>query len=237
MPFRPFPLLEKRGASERSVVDMARIIIFGGHGKIALLTEPLLAERGDSVTAVIRNPDQSQDVREAGAEPRVVDIEQLDVDGLAAVIEGHDAVVWSAGAGGGDAERTLAVDRDAAIRTMDAAVRAGVQRYVMVSYFGSSRDHGVDPENSFFTYAEAKSQADEHLRKSGLEWTVLGPSGLTLDAPTGAIDVDADEGATVSRADVAATIAAVLADDSTIRRTIQFNTGDTPIAEAVRGDA
>ncbi|MEV8337083.1 SDR family oxidoreductase [Leucobacter sp. NPDC077196] len=216
---------------------MARIIIFGGHGKIALLTEPLLAERGDSVTAVIRNPDQSQDVREAGAEPRVVDIEQLDVDGLAAVIEGHDAVVWSAGAGGGDAERTLAVDRDAAIRTMDAAVRAGVQRYVMVSYFGSSRDHGVDPENSFFTYAEAKSQADEHLRKSGLEWTVLGPSGLTLDAPTGAIDVDADEGATVSRADVAATIAAVLADDSTIRRTIQFNTGDTPIAEAVRGDA
>ncbi|MEJ6488414.1 SDR family oxidoreductase [Leucobacter sp. USCH14] len=213
---------------------MARIIIFGGHGKIALLTEPLLAERGDSVTAVIRNPDQVEDVRAAGAEPRVVDIEQLDVDELAEVITGHDAVVWSAGAGGGDAARTIAVDRDAAIRTMDAAARAGVERYVMVSYFGASRDHGVDPENTFFTYAEAKSQADEYLRESQLAWTVLGPSGLTLDPGTGAIDVGADEASTVARADVAATIAAVLADDSTVRRTIRFNSGETPIAEAVR---
>ncbi|KTR85764.1 SDR family oxidoreductase [Leucobacter chromiiresistens] len=213
---------------------MARIIIFGGHGKIALLTEPLLAGRGDAVTAVIRNPDQADDVRAAGAEPLVVDVEQLDVDQLTEVVAGHDAVVWSAGAGGGDARRTLAVDRDAAIRTMDAAARAGVQRYVMVSYFGASRDHGVDPENSFYTYAEAKSQADEHLRESGLAWTVLGPSGLTLDPGTGAIDVDPAEASTVARADVAATIAAVLADESTVHRSIRFNSGETPIAEAVR---
>lgn len=219
--------------SARSVGIMGRIIIFGGHGKIALLTEPLLAERGDTVTAVIRNPDQADDVRAAGAEPRVADIEHLDVDELVEVIRGHDAVVWSAGAGGGDAARTMAVDRDAAIRTMDAAVRAGVQRYVMVSYFGASRDHGVDPDNGFYTYAEAKSQADEHLRESGLDWTVLGPSGLTLDPPTGTIEVGADEGETVARADVAATIAAVLADETTIRRTIRINTGDTPITEAV----
>ncbi|WP_200329848.1 SDR family oxidoreductase [Leucobacter sp. L43] len=213
---------------------MASIIIFGGHGKIALLTEPLLAERGDAVTAVIRNPEQAEDVRAAGAEPRVADVEHLDVDALVDVVRGHDAVVWSAGAGGGDAARTMAVDRDAAIRTMDAAARAGVPRYVMVSYFGASRDHGVDPENAFYTYAEAKSQADEHLRESELDWTVLGPSGLTLDPPAGAIDVDAENGETVARADVAATIAAVLADDTTIRRTIRFNTGTTPIAEAVR---
>ena len=231
---RRFPLREKPACARRSVERMARIIIFGGHGKIALLTEPLLAERGDSVTAVIRNPDQVEDVRAAGAEPRVVDIEQLDVDQLAEVIDGHDAVVWSAGAGGGDAARTMVVDRDAAIRTMDAAARVGAERYVMVSYFRASRDHGVDPENAFYAYAEAKSQADEHLRHSELAWTVLGPSGLTLDAGTGAIDVGAEEASTVARADVAATIAAVLADDSTIRRTIRFNTGETPIAEAIR---
>ncbi|WP_053386955.1 SDR family oxidoreductase [Leucobacter japonicus] len=213
---------------------MAQIILFGGHGKIALLTEPLLAQRGDAVTAVIRNPDHADEVRAAGAEPLVADVEQLDTDALADLIRGHDAVVWSAGAGGGDPQRTWAVDRDAAIRTMQAAERAGVQRYVMVSYFGASLDHGVDPEHSFFAYAEAKAAADEHLRATALDWTVLGPSSLTLDPATGAVDTQAEQSSSVARADVAGVIAAVLVDDSTVRRTIRFNSGQTPIAEAVR---
>lgn len=212
---------------------MASIILFGGHGKIALLAEPILTERGDRVTAVIRNPDHAADVTAAGADPLVADIERLDVDALAELIAGHDAVVWSAGAGGGDPARTAAVDRDAAIRTMDAALRAGVGRYVMVSYFGSSPDHGVAPDHPFFHYAEAKAAADEYLRGTSLEWTVLGPSTLTLDAASGAIDATASESGRVSRGNVAQTIAAVLDDDRTIRRTIRFNDGETPIADAV----
>lgn len=212
---------------------MARILIIGGHGKVALLLAPLLVERGDTVTSVIRNPDHEADVAATGATPLLADIETFDTDQLANLIAGNDAVVWSAGAGGGDAARTYAVDRDAAIRSMDAAAEAGVARYVMVSYFGARLDHGVPPENSFFAYAEAKAAADEHLRASDLEWTILGPSGLTLDAPTGRIDVAAETSATVARADVAAVIAAVLADGSTVRRTIRFNTGDVPIAEAI----
>ncbi|WP_053382306.1 SDR family oxidoreductase [Leucobacter celer] len=212
---------------------MARIIIFGGHGKIALLAEPLLAERGDEVTAVIRNPDHAEDVRAAGARPLVADIERLDAEGIADLIRGHDAVVWSAGAGGGDPERTMAVDRDAAIRSMEASALAGVRRYVMVSYFGSSPEHGVDPQQPFFHYAEAKAAADEYLRATDLDWTVLGPSTLTLDPPSGRIDTKTAEAGRVSRADVAGVIAAALADDGTIRRTIRFNDGDQPIAEAL----
>lgn len=213
---------------------MADIIIFGGHGKVALLLEPLLAERGDAVTAVIRNPDHANAVRRAGATPLVADIEQLDTDALAELVSGHDAIVWSAGAGGGNPARTRAVDRDAAVRSIDAAERAGVKRYVMVSYFNSSPDHGVDPENSFFHYAEAKAAADEHLRASGLDWTVLGPGKLTLDEATGAIDTAAQESGAVSRSNVALTVAAVLVDDSTVRKTIRFTDGTTPIADAIR---
>ena len=213
---------------------MARIMIFGGHGKIALLAEPLLAGRGDVVTAVIRNPAHADDVRAAGAEPLVADLEALGVAELAALVEGQDALVWSAGAGGGDPERTRRVDRDAAMRTMDAAERAGVGRYVMVSYFGSSPDHGVDPGHPFFAYAEAKAAADEHLRASALGWTVLGPSALTLE-PGGGIEVEPREAGRVARATVAAVIAAALADDGTIARTIRFNDGPTPVAEALRG--
>ncbi|KAA9110875.1 SDR family oxidoreductase [Microbacterium rhizomatis] len=212
---------------------MARIIIIGGHGKVALLLAPLLVARGDEVTSVVRNPEHADDISATGAAVAVADVERLDADGIADVIAGHDAVVWSAGAGGGSPARTYAVDRDAAIRTMDAAGSAGVGRFVMVSYFGARPDHGVPQENSFFAYAEAKAAADEHLRASGLEWTILGPSGLTLDPPTGRIDVDASESTTVPRADVAAVIAATLADPSTVGRSIRFNSGDVPIAEAI----
>jgi uncharacterized protein YbjT (DUF2867 family) len=212
---------------------MSRILIIGGHGKVALLLAPLLVERGDDVTSVIRNPAHAAEVAASGATPAVADVETLSVDELSALLGGHDAVVWSAGAGGGSPARTYAVDRDAAIRSMDAAAHAHVDRYVMVSYFGAGADHGVPAENPFFAYAEAKAAADDHLRATGLSWTVLGPSALTLEAPTGRIDVSAAESTSVSRADVAAVVAAALADDATIGRTIRFNSGEVPIAEAI----
>jgi uncharacterized protein YbjT (DUF2867 family) len=212
-----------------------RILLIGGHGKVALLTSPLLSGAGHQVSAVIRNPAHSADVRASGATPVVADVENLDEQAIADLVSGHDVVVWSAGAGGGSPERTYAVDRDAAIRSMEAARSAGARRYLMVSYFGASPDHGVPEDNPFWHYAEAKATADEHLRGSGLDWTVLGPSRLTEDPATGEIDVDAEEAGEVSRADVAAVVAAAVEDDATIRRTIRFNNGSTPIADALAG--
>ncbi|MDF2994170.1 MAG: NAD-dependent dehydratase, partial [Microbacterium sp.] len=97
---------------------MARILIFGGHGKVALLLEPLLVADGHTVTAVVRNPDHEADVAATGAQPLVADIEAFDLEQLTNLVGGNDVVVWSAGAGGGDPRRTYAVDRDAAIRSM-----------------------------------------------------------------------------------------------------------------------
>lgn len=217
---------------------MARVVIFGGHGKVALLLSPILSERGDQVTSVFRNPDHSEEVAVTGAVPVVADIEQLDTDALAKLVTGHDAVVFSAGAGGGNPARTYAVDRDGAIRVIDAAGQAGVRRFVMVSYFGAGPGHGVAEDDGFFPYAQAKAAADAHLRASDLDWTVLGPSRLTLEPATGRIQTaaaadNADNG-TVSRANVAQVIAACLIEPSTSRRTIEFNDGETPILEALQ---
>lgn len=216
---------------------MARIILFGGHGRVALLTSPLLAARGDQITAVIRNPDHAAEVTASGATPHVADLETLDEHELAELIVGHDAVVWSAGAGGGDPVRTRAVDHDAAIRSMTAAALAGVPRYIMVSYLGSRRDHGVPPEDPFFAYAEAKAAADEHLRGSSLDWTVLAPGTLTHDPGSGTIAAGGSDWTVVSRANVAAVIAETLVTPGTVHRTVPFVDGDTPIAEALAGDA
>lgn len=211
-----------------------KVIIIGGHGKVALLAAPLLVGAGHEVDAVIRNPAHRDDVTDTGAEPVVADVESLGVDQLTELLTGYDAVVWSAGAGGGNPARTYAVDRDAAIRSMTAAERAGTRRFVMVSYFDARPDHGVDPSNNFFPYAEAKAAADEHLRGTTLDWTILGPSRLTLEEPTGRIALDAAAGE-VSRGNVALVIAQTIADDATARRTIRFNDGPTPIADALAG--
>lgn len=215
---------------------MARIVVIGGHGKVALHLTRILTERGDEVSSVFRNPDHTEDVAAAGATPVLADIERLDTDALTALLAGHDAVVFSAGAGGGNPARTYAVDRDAAIRVIDAAKRAGVRRSVMVSYFGARPDHGVPQSDPFYPYAESKAAADAYLRASDLDWTVLGPSRLTLEPATGRIALGREVGrGQVSREDVALVIAVCLADDSTIGRTIEFNNGDVPIADALAG--
>ncbi len=218
---------------------MSRILVFGGHGRVALLLAPLLTARGDDVTAVIRNPAYIPELEATGAHALVADIETLGIEEFTDIVRGHDAIVWSAGAGGGDPRRTYAVDRDAAMRTMDAAALAGVSRYVLVSWLGSVAAHGIDPADSFFPYADAKWAADEYLRGTDLDATVLGPGTLTFDAPTGRILLDAPGRGQVARADVAAVIAASLADPSTIGHTIRFGNGEagnsTPIAEAIRG--
>jgi hypothetical protein len=216
---------------------MANHIIIGGHGKVALLTMPLLRDAGHSVTGVIRNPEHGHDVEAVGGKPLVLDVETALEDDLVRAFEGKDAVVWSAGAGGGNPGRTYAVDRDAAIRSMEAAFRAGVRRYVMVSYLGAGPDHGIPQDAPFYAYAQAKAAADAHLRSSGLDWTILGPATLTFEKPTGTIDLaplrDSVE-KRVSRGNVALTIRAALEMDETIGRTLEYVDGATDIREAFR---
>ncbi|WP_104168655.1 SDR family oxidoreductase [Arthrobacter sp. SX1312] len=213
---------------------MSRVAIIGGHGKVALHLTKILTSQGHQVSSIFRNQDHAGDVEQAGATPVVADVSELSVAQMADVFRGHDAVVWSAGAGGASPEATYAVDRDAAIRSMDAAHEASVGRYVMVSYLGARKDHGVPEDNGFFHYAESKAAADEHLRNSELAWTILQPGVLTTDPGTGMIEVSAEpQQDSVAREDVALVAAVVLGNLGTVDKTIQFNSGETPVAEAI----
>jgi uncharacterized protein YbjT (DUF2867 family) len=214
---------------------VSSVVILGGHGKIALRLAGLLRDRGVSVTSVVRNPDHEADLVSRGATPVVLDLEQADAGRIADTLAGHDAVVWSAGAGGGNPARTYAVDRDAAIRSVDAARAAGVRRYVMVSYRGAGPGHGVPQDHPFFPYAEAKAAADEYLRGSGLEWTIVAPGRLTDDPGTGRIDLSEDAPRSdVPRDDVALVLDAVLEMPETVGHMLEFASGDTPVEQALR---
>jgi uncharacterized protein YbjT (DUF2867 family) len=214
-----------------------RIVIAGGHGKIALILERMLSARGDSVAGLIRNPAQIADLAAAGAEALVVDLEKSSVAELADHLRGADAVVFAAGAGpGSGAARKETVDRDAAILLADAALDAGVRRYLLVSAMGADRhadDTASDPV--FAAYLRAKGAADEAIQdRKALDATIVRPGHLTDEAGTGRVTAaDATGYGNIPRADVAAVLVALLDVQETGGHTFELIGGDTPIPDAV----
>ena len=210
-----------------------RVAIAGGHGQIALRLAKVLSQRGDETVALIRNPDHAADVREAGAEPKVVDLEHASEGDVARAIAGADAVIFAAGAGPGSGpERKDTMDYGGAVKLIAAARQTGVDRYVIVSSMGANPD--APGEDTFAVYLRAKGRADDAVRASGLDATVVRPGGLTNDAGTGRVNLgESVPRGQVPRDDVAAVLAAVLDSPNTIGRTMDLIGGDTPIAEAV----
>jgi uncharacterized protein YbjT (DUF2867 family) len=211
-----------------------RVAIAGGHGQIALRLARLLSRRGDEAVALIRNPDQADDVRQVGAKPVVVDLEYAAEDDIAQAIAGCAAVVFAAGAGPGSGpERKETMDYGGAVKLIAAAKQAGVGRYVIVSSMGA--DPETPGDDTFSVYLRAKGRADEAVRASGLDATVVRPGGLTNDAGTGRINLGQSvPRGQVTRDDVAAVLAAVLDSPNTIGRTVDLIGGDTPVAEAIK---
>ena len=212
-----------------------RIVIAGGHGKIALLLERLLSQRGDSVAGIIRNPGQVADLEAAGADALVIDLEKSSADDVADHVRGADAVVFAAGAGpGSGAARKDTVDRDAALLLADAAEAAGVDRYVMISAMAAD-PHATADDPVFQAYLRAKGAADEAIRaRTALNATIVRPGQLTDDAGIGRVAVaDSTGRGSIPREDVAALLVAVLDEPRTAGQTFELISGETPIEDAV----
>jgi uncharacterized protein YbjT (DUF2867 family) len=213
-----------------------RTVIAGGHGKIALHLEQLLSGRGDHVAGLIRNPAQADDLRRAGAEPVVCDLEAASVDEVARHLDGADAAVFAAGAGpGSGAARKETVDRAAAVLFADAAERACVRRMVVVSAMRADETPPADMDPVFAAYLRAKGAADDDVRsRDRLDWTILRPGRLTDDPATGLVTLaDRTGRADVARADVASVLAALLDEPRTAGLTLELVGGETPVREAV----
>lgn len=210
-----------------------RVAIAGGHGKIGRHLIGLLVERGDEVLSLDRNPDYGPELRDLGAEPVVCDLENASEDEVAEAIASADAVVFAAGAGpGSGAERKGTMDYGGAVKLAAAAKSSGVARYVMVSSIGADPDAPGD--ETFAVYLRAKGKADEELRSSGLDHTIVRPTRLSDEPGTGLVEAaESGERREVSREDVAAALAAVLVAPSTIGKTFELTSGETPVAEAI----
>ena len=203
------------------------VLVAGAHGQVGQHVTELLAERDQTARAMVRDPDQTDEMEALGGDPVVADL-TADVDDA---VEGADAIIFAAGSGG---DAVYDVDRDGAINLIDAAEDAGVDRFVMLSSMGAD-----DPESgpdALEDYLTAKAEADEYLRQSDLEYTIVRPGELTNDDGMGTIEVGDDIGldaGDVSREDVARTLVVALEHDELIGETFELLSGDEPIDEAL----
>ncbi|WP_069385348.1 SDR family oxidoreductase [Cellulosimicrobium cellulans] len=232
-----------------------RTVIAGGHGQVGRRLARTLVERGDDVVAFVRSAAHITDLTELGAHVALVDLEQDDAVAVSFELEGADAVVFTAGAGpGSGAERKDTVDRAGAEILADAAERAGVGRYVLVSSRGVEAAHTGrrpdDVDDVFWAYLQAKAAAENDLRRrSGLQWTVVRPGRLTDEPGVGLValaPVD-DEGQRprgkrrkaggereeISRDDVALVVAALLHEPRSAGMVLELVGGNRPVDEAL----
>src|SRR4051794_17762829 len=213
---------------------MVDVVIAGAHGKIGMRLGGLLSGRGDRVRGLIRNPAHSDDLRAAGMEPVVCDLEADDAD-VPGAVRGADAIVFTAGAGPGSGdERKWTMDYGGAVKLIEAAQREGIRRYAIVSAMGAADPVAASAPGTFGVYLQAKHDADQKLRESGLDYTIVRPGGLTDDPGTGRVAIaERLERGQVPRDDVAAVLLAVLGADNTVGREFDLISGDAPIGEAV----
>jgi uncharacterized protein YbjT (DUF2867 family) len=209
--------------------------VAGGAGKIGLRLLRVLNQNGHRGRGLIRNEEQTAALRSAGAEPALVDLESVSVPDLAIAIQGADSVVFAAGAGPGSGEeRKWTVDYGAAVKLIEAAQHEGIRRYVIVSSMGAADPEAAGASGTFAVYLQAKHDADEKLRASGLDYTIVRPGMLTDDAGTGKVSIGErlDRGE-IPRDDVAAVLFATLDAENATGKDFDLIGGDTPVDQAV----
>lgn len=214
-----------------------KITIVGGHGQIARTLSTQLVERGHTIRGLVRSEDQFADIRDDGSEPTLCDVETADISDIEEAFSGSDIVVFAAGSGpGAGPDRKRSMDRDGAIKSIDAAVRASASRFVMISSMGAGEP--PDDDEVFSVYLRAKHDADEEMRAAsdrfGIGHVIVRPGQLTDDDPNGSVEVADHTGrGKIPRADVARLLAEIIDTGHGDGHTFEVISGDTPITDAV----
>lgn len=213
-----------------------KVLVVGANGQIGKHLVSFIQKSDDlQAKAMIRKEEQAFYFKELGADTAIVDLEG-EIDDIAEAAKDVDAVVFTAGSGPKTGkDKTIMVDLDGAVKTIEATKKAGVKRFVMVSSFDTTRKAIQEAPESFAPYVAAKHYADEWLKDTDLDYTIVHPGGLTNDEATGKVTVGmSGELGKVPREDVAQTIFATLKNDSTIGKEFQVISGETPVEEAVK---
>ncbi|AYE38964.1 SDR family oxidoreductase [Companilactobacillus zhachilii] len=212
-----------------------KVLIIGAHGKVGHLLIGELQSRNIDFVAGLRSQEQIKAYNDNNIETQFIDL-TASLDSIKDSIEasGADVIVFSAGAGGAGYDRTLEIDLDGAIKTMMVAEAIGIKRYIMVSsIFSDNRSKwdasGIKP------YMIAKHYADDHLRGTNLDYTIIHPGALTDEDGTGKVKLlGSNESGSIPRVDVARALAEIIQNPTTIGKEYTFASGDQATEDVFR---
>ncbi len=211
------------------------MFLIGANGQIGKHLVKLLQDsQKHTLKAMVRSEEQAAALKESGVDAVVANLEGS-VDELAAAMNGCDAVIFSAGSGGKTGpDKTLLVDLDGAVKSMEAAEKVGANRYVIVSAVQAhNRDSWKD--SPIKPYMVAKHYADRMLTASNLNYTIVRPGGLLNEPGTENVKVAEDlEAGTIPREDVAKTVIATLDNENTFKRSFDLMSGESVIDKALK---
>ncbi|MDC3413869.1 SDR family oxidoreductase [Aquibacillus sp. 3ASR75-11] len=212
-----------------------KILVVGANGQIGKHLVRFIQESEHEAKAMIRNQEQASYFKELGAETVIVDLERS-IEDIAKAAEGVDAIVFTAGSGPHTGkDKTILVDLDGAIKTIEAAKVASVKRFIMISSFDTRREAILNAPSSFKPYVAAKHYADEWLKSTDLDYTVIHPGALTNEKGTGKVNAATEvERGEVPREDIASVIFNSLVNNATIGKEFQVVSGNTSIKEALK---
>lgn len=206
-----------------------KVLVIGANGKTATHVVRRLVEGAHEPLAMIRDPAQRAKFDDLGVATVLADLEYP----IDHAVKGCDAVIFAAGSGGHTGkDKTVLIDHIGAIRAIVAAQVHGAKRFVMLSALNVD----VNSQSRIAHYHRAKAHADNHLRETGLDYTIVCPGGLTDDAATGKVAVSAElhgQGPT-SREHLAAALVDCLDLENTVRKSFSLLEGDRPLDEALR---
>ncbi|MBP1970246.1 uncharacterized protein YbjT (DUF2867 family) [Virgibacillus natechei] len=211
-----------------------KVLVIGANGQIGKhIVDQLQSSNDHTVKAMVRKIEQAETLKESGIEAVVTNLEGS-VDGITEAAKGCDAVIFTAGSGGSTgADKTILIDLDGAVKSVEAAEQVGAKRFIMISAIQSNNRENW-PEK-IAHYSAAKHYADRMLEASNLNYTILRPGGLLNEPGTGKIAVaDSLSRGDIPREDVARTAISALTEENTQKRAFDLISGETEIAEALK---
>lgn len=212
-----------------------KVLVIGANGQIGKILVNLLHESTEhSVRAMVRKQEQAETFAELGVETVLADLLGT-VDEIAEAAKGCDAIVFTAGSGGHTgSDQTLLIDLDGAVKTVEAAEKTGIERFIMVSAFQANNRKNWNEQLK--PYYAAKHYADRALLESKLTYTIVRPGGLRNEVGTGKIKVSTkDENRyTIPREDVARTVLQSLSEENTFCTSFDLVSGDQSIEDALK---
>lgn len=205
---------------------MEKVLVAGAHGTTGKKIISILKESNKyEPLAMVRKKEQIDGFEKDGVKTILADLEQ-DVSGTT---KGMDRVIFAAGSGGKNVE---GVDQDGAKKLVDASKKDGIKKFVMLSSMGADKP---EEASELKDYLKAKHNADEHLKNSGMEYSIVRPGTLNNEEGKGKIQLDnkLNKSGEISRHDVAETLVGSLEDSVAKNKTFEILQGDTQIKSAL----